>query len=107
MCMVKGSYLPLCQEVLGCWLLWQSLFVGGIYQDVACCLSLSQPVEELVQVEVELMLELQSCLQSRLSVRDAGVTFGRNYRSNLSHIRFSTRTTKTLSTPVHEELWLK
>lgn len=65
---VRRSYLPLRQQVLGCGLLWNSLFVGGIYQDVACGLSLGQPVEELVQVEGELVQELQSCLQSCLSV---------------------------------------
>lgn len=106
MCMVRWSYLPLCQEVFGCWLLWQSLFVGGIYQDIACCLSLSQPVEELVQVEIELLQELQSCLQSRLSVQDTGVTFGR-ITEVTSHSQFSTRTTKTVTTHMQKrkKLW--
>lgn len=51
----RGSYLPLHQQVLGCWLLRNSLFVGGIDQDIACGLSLSQPEEELVHVEGELL----------------------------------------------------
>ena len=71
-----NAYLPLRQQVLGCWLLRNSFFVGRIYQDVACGLSLSQPVEELVQVEGELLQELQSCLQSCLPVWNPGVTCG-------------------------------
>lgn len=64
----KGSYLPLHQQVLGCRLLWEPLFVGGIDQDVARSLSLRQPEEELVHVQGELLQELESCRQGRLSV---------------------------------------
>lgn len=89
---VRGCYLPLRQQVLGCRLLWNSLFVGGIDQDIACGLSLSHPVEKLVQVEGELLLELQSCLQSCLSVGDPGVTCG-TITAVISQSQSSTRAT--------------
>lgn len=69
---VWGSYLPLCQQVPGCRLLLQPLFVGGINQDVACGLGFRQPAEEFLQVEVELLQQPQSCIQGRLPVRDPG-----------------------------------